>query len=182
VPAKASVSPGARTMGRDLLHPHRAWARAWRGGAKRAARQREAASQTEATVAQAQRRGQETRGLAGAAGRAWRKAAALCAAAVHAHEAVAQSQAALAWFEARGALESRQTAQAQRDEALATRQEAGGRKATRLRSEARALRPLARLNAQCALAVPAPSRREALTPRWYLRQARRGAAGAARGR
>lgn len=172
-----SVSPVAITMGLDIFHTQRELERALRGVEKRAERQLEAASQTDAKVAQAKRRGRDTRGMAGAAGRAWRKAEALFDEAVQAHEAVDQIQSALSWFDARGALYSRQTAQAQLDEAMATLQDECWRKAKRLLSDARALSHLDRLNDQLALAVPEPRLREALTHLWYLSQAMRGAAG-----
>jgi len=143
-----SVSPVAITMGLDIFHTQRELERALRGVEKRAERQLEAASQTDAKVAQAKRRGRDTRGMAGAAGRAWRKAEALFDEAVQAHEAVEQIQAALSWFDARGALYSRQTAQAQLDEAMATLQDECWRKAKRRLSDARALRHLDRLNDQ----------------------------------
>jgi hypothetical protein len=99
-----SVSPVAITMGLDILHTQRELERAWRGVEKRAERQLEAARQTDAKVAQATRRGRDTRGMAGAAGRAWRTAEALCDEAIQAPEAVEQIQAALSWCDARGAL------------------------------------------------------------------------------
>jgi hypothetical protein len=99
-----SVSPVASTMGLDVCHTQRELAQALRGVEKRAERQLEAASQTDARGAQAKRRGRDTRGMAGAAGRAWRKAAALCDEAVQAHKAVEQIQSALSWLDARGAL------------------------------------------------------------------------------
>jgi hypothetical protein len=82
--ASESVSPVAITMGLDIFHTQRELERAWRGVEKRAEPQLEAASQTDAKVAQAKRHGRETRGMAGAAGRAWRKAEALCNEAVQA--------------------------------------------------------------------------------------------------
>jgi hypothetical protein len=99
-----SVSPVAITMGLDVFHPQRELEQALRGVEKRAERQLEAASQTDAKVAQAKRRGRDTRGMAGAAGRAWRKAEALFDEAVQAHKVVEQIQSALSWFDARGAL------------------------------------------------------------------------------
>jgi hypothetical protein len=172
-----SVSPVAITMGLDVFHTQRELEQALRGVEKRAERQLEAASQTDAKVAQAKRRGRDTRGMAGAAGRAWGKAEALFDEAVQAHKAVEQIPSALSWFDARGALYSRQTAQAQLDEAMATLRDECWRKAKRLLSDARALSHLDRLNDQLALAVAEPRLREALTHLWYLSQAMRGAEG-----
>src|SRR4029450_845961 len=63
-----SVSPVAITMGLAIFHTQRGLGRSLRGGEERAERQLEAASQTDAKVAQAKRRGRETRGRGGGGG------------------------------------------------------------------------------------------------------------------
>jgi hypothetical protein len=69
-------------------------------------------------LAQAKRRGQDPRGVAGHAGRAWRKAERLFDEAVQAQEAVEQITEALEWFDTSGALSTRELAQKQLDEAI----------------------------------------------------------------
>jgi len=167
----ASVSLVPITMGLDVFHTQRELERALRGVEKRAEHQLDAASEADAKVAQYRRRGCDARGVAGAAGRAWRRAAVLFEEAVQAHEAVEQINAALSWCDSRGYLYSRQTAQGQRDEALAMLKGACWQKAKRLLSDARALRHVDRLHEQLALAVAEPILREALTHLWYLSQA-----------
>lgn len=172
-----SILPAVITMGLDVFHTQRELERTLRGVEKRAERQLEVASQADAKVVQYRRCGRDARGVAGAAGRAWRKAEALFDEAVEAHEAVAQINLALSWFDSSGYLYSRQTARAELDEATARLQGACRRKAKRMLIDVRALSHLDRLRDQLALAVPEPTLREVLTHLWYLRQAMRRAQG-----
>ena len=91
--------------------------------------------------------------------------------AVEAREAVDQINSALSWFDSKGYLSHRETAQVQLDEAMATLQGACWKKAKRLLSDARTLRHVDRLDAQLAVAVPEPMLREGLTHLWYLSRA-----------
>ena len=63
------------------------------------------------------RQGRDPRGVSGVAGRAWRKAERFFDQVGNAQEAVQQIAAALPWFDAKGRLYGRQTAQAHLDEA-----------------------------------------------------------------
>lgn len=80
----------------------------------------------------------------------------------------------------KGTLYSRETAQVQLDEAMATLQGSCWSKSKRLLSDPRALRHLDRLHEQLAEAVPEPVWRETLTHLWYLNRAMRQAEGAER--
>jgi len=128
--------------------------------------QSEAAVQADAQLAQAKRRGQDPRGVAGHAGRAWRKAERLCAEAVQVQEALEQIKEALGWFDAFGHLYGRARAQAQRDEASQKLQGESWSKAKRMLQDARTRRHVDRLPEQRRLAVPEPRLREALIHLW----------------
>src|SRR5262249_42388857 len=71
----------------------------------------------DAKVERYKRQGRDPRGVSGVAGRAWRQAERLVDQAGNAQEAVQQIAAALSWFDAKGQLYCRHTAQAQLDEA-----------------------------------------------------------------
>jgi hypothetical protein len=137
--ATATVSSQAMTMGLDVFHTQRALERIIQRQWKQAERQLDTASQAAAKVAPYQRQGRDPRGVSGAAGRAWRKAEALFDQAVNAPEAVHQIAAALSWFDARGRLYGRQTAQAQLDEASQQLQGDCWSKVRRLLSDERTL-------------------------------------------
>ena len=122
----------------------------------------EAAVKADAKLEQAKRRGQDPRGVAGHAGRAWRKAERLFDEAVQAQEAVEQITEALGWFEASGHLYGRERAQAQLDEASRKLQGESWSKAKRMLKDARTLRHVARLHEPRRSAVPEPLLREAL--------------------
>jgi hypothetical protein len=113
--ASETVSSQAMTMGLDVLHTQRELERVLQRQWKQAERQLETASQADAKVARYKRQGRDPRGVSGVAGRAWRKAEALFDQAEHAQDAVHQIAAALAWFDAKGRLSCRQTAQAHLD-------------------------------------------------------------------
>lgn len=129
----------AMTMGLAGLHTHRELERVLQRQWKHAERQLETASQADAKVARYKRQGRDPRGVSGVAGRAWRKAERLFAQAVNAQEAVQQIAAALAWFDAKGQLSCRPTAQAQLDEASQQLQGACWSKVKRLLSDERTL-------------------------------------------
>jgi hypothetical protein len=114
------------------------------------------------------RQGRDPRGVSGVAGRAWRKAERLFDQAVHAQEAVQQIAAALSWFDARGRLYCRHTAQAQLDAASQQLQGACWSKVKRLLRDERTLRHLDRLSDHLTLAVSEPVLRDALTRLWYV--------------
>jgi hypothetical protein len=137
--ATETVSSQAMTMGLDVFHTQRELERIIQRQWQQAERQLDPARQADAKVDRSQRPGREPRGGSGAAGRSWRKAEALFDPAVNAQEAVHQIAAALAWFDARGQLSCRQTAQAQLDEASQQLQGACWSKVRRLRSAERTL-------------------------------------------
>src|SRR5262247_370773 len=154
--AAETVSRQAMTMGLDVFHTQRALERALQRQWKHAERQLDTASQAEAKVERYRRQGRAPRGGSGAAGRAGRKAERLCDQAGHAQEAVQQIAAALSWFDARGRLYGRQTAQAQLDAACQQLQGDYWRKVKRLLSDERTLKHLDQLHAHLATAVSAP--------------------------
>ena len=141
-------APVSITMGLDVFHTQREVERVLQRVWKRVEGQIEVAVKADAKVAQAKRRGQDTRGLAGRAGRAWRQAERLFDEAVQAQKAVEQITEALGWFDASGHLYAREQAQKQLDEAIPQlRGEAWG-KAKRMLKDARTLSHLDRLHEQ----------------------------------
>jgi hypothetical protein len=139
VEASETVATQAMTMGLDVFHTHRELERVLQRQWKHAERQLDTASQADAKVARYKRQGRDPRGVSGVAGRAWRKAERLFDQAVNAQEAVQQIAAALAWFDAKGQLSCRQTAQAQLDEASQQLQGDCWSKVKRLLSDERTL-------------------------------------------
>jgi hypothetical protein len=139
VEASETVAKQAMTMGLDVFHTHRELARVLQRQWKHAERQLETASQADVKVARDKRQGRDLRGVSGVAGRAWRQAERLFDQAVNAQEAVQQIAAALAWFDAKGQLSCRQTAQAQLDEASQQLQGDCWSKVKRLLSDERTL-------------------------------------------
>ena len=137
--ASETISSPAMTMGLDVFHTQRELERVLQRQWKQAERQLETASQADAKVERYKRQGRDPRGVSGVAGRAWRKAEVLFDQAVKAQEAVQQIDAALSWFDARGRLYCRQTAQAQLDEASQQLQGDCWSKVKRLLSDERTL-------------------------------------------
>jgi len=90
----ADMSPPL-TMGIDVLHTQREVERVLHRQWKQVERQREAASEVDAKVVQSKRRGRDLRGIAGQAGRAWRKAERLFDDAVQADRVAGRITAAL---------------------------------------------------------------------------------------
>jgi hypothetical protein len=166
--ATETVSKQAMTMGLDVFHTQRELERVIQRQWKHAERQLEMASQADTKVERYKRQGRDPRGVSGVAGRAWRKAERLCDQAGNAQEAVHQITAALSWFDAKGRLYCRQTAQAQLDAASQQLQGACWSKVKRLLSDERTLRHLDRLSAHLTLAVSEPVLRDALTRLWYM--------------
>lgn len=169
--------PAPITMGLDVLHTQREVERVLQRLWNRVERQIESAGQADAKLERAKRRGQDPRGVAGHAGRAWRKAERLFDEAVQAQEAVEQITEALGWFDASGHLYGRERAQAQLDEASRKLQGESWSKAKRMLKDARTLRHLDRLQEQLRSAVPEPMWREALIHVWYLSRLMRQAEG-----
>jgi hypothetical protein len=166
--AAETVSRQAMTMGLDVLHTQRELERVLQRQWKHAERQLDTASQADAKVERYRRQGREPRGVSGVAGRTWRKAERLFDQAVHAQEAVQQIAAALSWFDARGRLYGRQTAQAQLDAACQQLQGACWSKVKRLLSDERTLNHLDQLHEHLTAAVSDPVLRDALTRLWYI--------------
>jgi hypothetical protein len=166
--AAETVSRPVMTMGLDVFHTQRELERVLQRQWKHAERQLDTASQADAKVDRYQRQGRDPRGVAGVAGRAWRKAERLFDQAGKAQEAVQQITAALAWFDTKGRLYCRQTAQAQLDEASQQLQGDCWSKVKRLLGDERTLRHLDRLSACLTSAVSEPVLRDALTRLWYV--------------
>jgi len=164
-PETPSLSP--ITMGLDVFHTkrevERVLQRLWKG----VERQIETAVKADGRVSQVKRHGQDSRGVAGCAGRAWAQAERRFDEAVQAQEAVAQIHEALGWFEASGHLYSRERAQAQLDKASGQLQGECWSKAKRMLKDRRALSHLDRLHAHLNLAVPESMLRDALVQVWY---------------
>jgi hypothetical protein len=177
-----SDAPATITMGLDVFHTERDLERVLQRLWNRVERQIEAAVKADAKLEQAKRRGQDPRGVAGHAGRAWRKAERLFDEAVQVQEAVEQIKEALGWFDAFGHLYGRERAQAQLDEASQKLQGESWSKAKRMLKDARTLSHLDRLHEQLRLAVPEPMLREALIHLWYLSRLMRQTEGEDRGR
>jgi len=166
--AAETVASQAMTMGLDVFHTQRELERVLQQQWKHAERQLDTASQADAKLARYRRQGRDPRGVSGVAGRAWRKAERLLEQAGNAQEAVQQITAALAWFDAKGQLYCRQTAQAQLDEASQQLQGACWSKVKRLLSDERTLCHVDRLHAHLTSAVSEPVLRDALTRLWYM--------------
>src|SRR5262249_27866460 len=166
--AAETVSRQAMTMGLDVFHTQRELERVLQRQWKHAERQLDTASQADAKVERYRRQGREPAGGSGAAGRAWHKAERLFDQAVHAQEAVQQIAAALSWFDAKGRLYCRQTAQAQLDAACQQLQGDCWRKVKRLLSDERTLNHLDQLHAHLTAAVSDSVVRDALTRLWYI--------------
>jgi len=166
--AAETVSSQALTMGLDVFHTQRELARVLQRQWKQAERQLETASQADAKVERYKRQGRDPRGVSGVAGRAWRKAERLFDQAGNAQEAVQQIAAALTWFDAKGRLYCRQTAQSHLDEASQQLQGDCWSKVKRLLSDERTLRHLDRLSEHLTSAVSEPVLRDTLTRLWYV--------------
>jgi hypothetical protein len=166
--ASEPVSKQAMTMGLDVFHTQRELERVLQRQWKHAERQLDTASQADAKVERYKRRGRDPRGVSGVAGRAWRKAERLIDEAGRAQEAVQHIAGALSWFDTKGQLYCRQTAQAQLDEASQQLQGACWSKVKRLLSDERTLCHVDRLSEHLTSAVSDPVLRDALTRLWYV--------------
>ncbi len=166
--ASETSSSQAMTMGLDVFHTQRELERVMQRQWKQAERQLETASQADAKVERYKRQGRDPRGVSGVAGRAWRKAEVLFDQAGNAQEVVQQIDAALSWFDARGRLYCRQTAQAQLDEASQQLQGDCWSKVKRLLRDERTLSHLDRLHVHLTAAVSEPVLLEALARLWYV--------------
>jgi hypothetical protein len=175
--AAETVSSQAITMGLDVFHTRRELERVLQRQWKHAERQLDTASQADTKVERYKRQGRDPRGVSGVAGRAWRKAEVLFDQAMNAQEAVHQLEAALSWFDARGRLYGRQTAQAQLDEASQQLQGDCWSKVKRLLRDDRTLSHLDRLHEHLTSAVSEPVLRDALARLWYVHDQMRQAQG-----
>lgn len=160
--------PAPITMGLEVFHTQREVERVLQHWWNRVECQIEAAVKADAKREQAKRRGQDPRGVAGHAGRAWRQAERLFDEAVQAQEAVEQIKEALGWFDASGPLYAREPAQAQLHEAMQRLQGDCWKKAKRMLSDARTLSHVDRRHEQWCSAIAAPMFRDALLHLWYL--------------
>lgn len=163
-----SDAPATITMGLDVFHTERELERVLQRLWNRVERQIESAVKADVKLAQAKRRGQDPRGVAGHAGRAWRQAERLFDEAVQAQEALEQITEALGWFDTSGSLYTRELAQKQLDKAIPQLQGECWNKAKRMLSDARTLSHLDRLHEQLGSAIAEPKLRDALVQLWYL--------------
>jgi hypothetical protein len=177
--ATEPVASQTMTMGLDVFHTQRELERVLQHQWKQAERQLDTASQADAKVERYKRQGRDPRGVSGVAGRAWRKAERLFDQAGNAQEAVQQITAALSWFDAKGRLSCRQTAQAQLDAASQQLQGDCWSKVKRLLRDERTLRHVDRLHEHLTAAVSEPVLRDALTRLWYVNDQMQQAQGAA---
>jgi len=161
-----SVAP--ITMGLDVFHSQRELERVQQRQWNQAEHQMEVAGKVDAKVAKLNRRGQDTRGVASHAARAWRQAERLFDEAVQSEEVVEQVKAALLWFDADGHLLSRGEAQEQLDKASAKLSGSQWSKVRRLLRDDRTLSHLDRLEKELAEVVPEPMLRESLTRLWFF--------------
>src|SRR5256884_2723902 len=109
--------PAPITMGLEVFHTERELERVLQRLWNRVERQSEAAGEGDSKLEPAKRRGQAPRGVAGHAGRAWRKAERLFDEAGDAQEAVGEMTEGLRWGESSGHLYGRERGQAQLCEA-----------------------------------------------------------------
>jgi hypothetical protein len=159
--------PAPITMGLDVFPTQREIERVLQRLWTRVERQIESAVKADANREQAKRRGQDPRGVAGHAGRAWRKAERLFDEAVQAQEAVEPIKEALGWLDASGHLYTREPARAQLNEAMQRLRGDGWKKAKRMLSDARTLSPLDRLHEPWRSAIAAPMLRDAVVHLGY---------------
>jgi len=157
-------------MGLDVFHSQRELERVQQRQWKQAEHQMEVASAVDAKVAKLNCRGQDTRGVASHAARAWRQAERLFDEAVQSAEVVEQGKAALVGCDAEGQLLSRGEAQEQREKARAKRSGSQWSKVRRWLRDARTRRHVDRLEKERAEVVPEPMRRESLTRWWCCRR------------
>lgn len=155
-------------MSLDVFHTQRELERVLHRKWQQAECQLGAASEADANVEQYKRRGRDARGVAGQAGRAWRKAERLFDEAVHAESVAKRIASALAWREPDGRLNCRAVAQAQLDEVLRELQGEPWNKVRRLLSDERTLSHLDRVHEQLQEVVSEPLLRESLSRLWYL--------------
>jgi hypothetical protein len=166
-PPEADVSPPI-TMGLDVFHTQREVERVLHRQWKQVERQMEAASEADAKVVQSKRRGRDCRGMAGQAGRAWRKAEQLFDEALRAERAAGQIKGALKWFGPDGHLQSRAEVHRQLDEVCQQLHGSQWNKVKRVLSDERTLSHLDRLHKQLAEVVAEPLLRESLIRLWFL--------------
>ena len=156
------------TMGLDVFHSQRELERVQQRQWRQAEYQMEVASEVDAKVAKLHRRGEDTRGVASHAARAWRKAERLFDEAVQSEEVVEQVKAALGWFDADGHLLSRREAQEQLEKASEKLSGSQWSKVRRLLRDDRTLSHLDRLAKELAEVAPEPVLRASLTRLWFF--------------
>lgn len=159
------------TMGLDVFHTQREVERVLHRQWKQVERQMEVASAVDAKVVQLKRRGRDCRGMAGQAGRSWRKAEQLFDDALRAEGAVGQLTLALKWFDPDGHLYSRAEAQRQLDEASQQLHGLQWNKVHRVLRDERTLSHLDRLHRQLTEVVAEPLLCESLVRLWFLNDA-----------
>ena len=177
--AEAPVLPPI-TMGLDVFHTQREMERVMHHQWKHVERQLEVASETEAKMRQYKRRGRDTRGIAGQAGRAWRQAERLFDDALQAERVVEQITSALSWCSPDGHLRSRAETQRALGEASQQLHGAQWNKVKRVLSDERTLSHLDRIHGQLTEVVAEPLLRESLTRLWFLNDAMKQTQGEAR--
>jgi hypothetical protein len=161
----------------DVFHSQRELERVLNRQWKQAEGQLEVASEADAKVTQYKQRGRDARAVAGQSWRAWRKAERLFDAAEQFETAAGQIKSALLWFAPDGSLWTRDSAQAQLNQASELLPGQQWNKVRRILGDERTLNHLDRLHGQLAEAVPESQLREALSRLWFVSDAMQQAEG-----
>jgi hypothetical protein len=167
----ASGSAVPLEHGLDVFHTNQEARRVLAGPWRRAQAAWEEAEAADATVAQSKRQGQDARGVAPQARRAWEQAERLLAEADRQESAWQRARAALAVFRPDGTLNARAGAQAEIEAALAALPGPEWKKVRNFLKDRRTLTFLDRLQRRLAQAEPDGALRRAWVRRWWLRHA-----------
>jgi hypothetical protein len=165
----ASESAVPLEHGLDVFHTNQEARRVLAGPWRRAEAAWENAEAADATVAEAKRKGEDARGVAGQARGAWRKAERLLAEVDRQESAWQRARAALAVFRPDGTLNERAGAEADIAVALAELRGPEWKKVRNFLKDRRTLTFLDRLHRRLAEAEPDAVVRQAWVCRWWLR-------------
>jgi hypothetical protein len=157
--------------GLDVFHTNQEARRVLAGPWRRAQAAWEEAEAADATVARSKRQGEDARGVAPQARRAWERAERLLAEAERQESAWQRARSALAVFRPDGTLNARPEAEAEIAAALAELRGAEWKKVRNFLKDRRTLTFLDRLQRRLAQAEPDAALRRAWLRRWWLRHA-----------
>ena len=153
----------------DVFHTNQEARRVLAGPWRRAEAAWDKATAADAKVAEAKRKGEDARGVAGQARSAWQNAERLLADVDRQESAWQRARAALAVFRPDGTLNERAWAEAEITAALAELRGPEWQKVRNYLKDPRALTFLDRLHRRLAEVEPDPSLRPAWVCRWWLR-------------